>query len=255
MNLENFVDRIIDIVPEKAQEPVRIIVDDSLEFVPLLGKIHHAYKHRKIDRALKEITPKLETIANKLEILATKNEGGQDFEIFKEEIFPIIVSKMLNEPQGEKIKVIIEGFEYLIDKEITDLDIVLNYYDVLEELRVADLMYLAKKYTPLDVNSAKLNIRLDDPINEFNLSQNERIELENLREERRTNERYIENKLIRCGLLIQDRSTYTSSKLSTSSSINYRTTGESTKYTLTSFGHRFFEFFLISDLNDEKSKI
>ncbi|WP_215113412.1 hypothetical protein [Exiguobacterium sp. s63] len=238
MKFEEFVDQMYSELPEKAQEPVRILVDGTATLAPVLGKYYHQYQHRKIDRAFKEMGPKLEKIASKI-------ENSEETELFKEEIFPVIVSKILNEPQEEKIKVIIDGFEHLVDKNITDLDTIFHYYDVLEELRLADIVFLIKNYKPIDYSKATLNIRLEDPAEMYGLSQSERRELQERRAERKDVERYLVNKLERLGLVTEKNDDYRKSygEPTKSPFDNIPKSFSLLDYELTPFGKRFIIFF------------
>lgn len=238
MEFEEFVNRMYSELPEKMQEPVRIIVDGSISLAPVLGKYYSQYQYRKIDRAFKDMSPRLETIALKI-------ESSEESELFKEEIFPVIVSKILNEPQEEKIKIIIDGFEHLIDKNITDLDTIFHYYDVLEELRLADIVFLIKNYKPIDYSKATLNIKLDDPTEMYHLSQSERRELEERKAEKRDVERYLVNKLERLGLVSEEINEYRNNFGNNSNSAfdNYPKQFSMTDYKLTPFGKRFIQFF------------
>lgn len=235
MNFEEFVDQMYSELPEKAQEPVRIFVEGTATLAPVLGKYYHQYQHRKIDRAFKEMGPKLAKIASKI-------ENSEETELFKEEIFPVIVSKILNESQEEKIKIIIDGFEHLVEKNITDLDTIFHYYDVLEELRLADIVFLIKNYKPIDHLKATLNIKLVDP---YRLSQSERREFQERRAERRDVERYLVNKLERLGLVTEKNDDYRVSYTEPTKSPfdNIPKPFSLRDYELTPFGKRFIIFF------------
>lgn len=212
MEFEEFLDRMYSELPEKMQEPVRIIVDGSISLAPVLGKYYSQYQYRKIDRAFKDMSPRLETIASKI-------ESSEESELFKEEIFPVIVSKILNEPQEEKIKIIIDGFEHSIDKEITDLDVIFYYYDVLEELRFSDIAFLSKNY-PLTQKK------------ESNISQQSR-HYKNFEEflDREPFAIYVNNKLQNLGLIREKEDRNVSSEIVI-------------PYDFTPFGKKFCEFFL-----------
>ena len=212
LRFEEFVDQMYSELPKKAQEPVRIFVDGTATLAPVLGKYYHQYQHRKIDRAFKEMSPKLERIASKI-------ESSEETELFKEEIFPVIVSKILNEPEEEKIKIIIDGFEHSIDKEITDLDDIFYYYDVLEKLRFSDIVFLIKTYplTQKKESNMSQQIRHYKSFEEFLDREPFAI--------------YVNNKLQNLGLIRSKEN---------------RNIGSAIKipFELTSFGEKFCEFFL-----------
>lgn len=131
--------KICDLTPDTIQESLQMTMDIGMDFIPIFKEVYHANQHRKINRALKELDSQIHSIKIKL-------EANDDSTIFKEEIFPIIIKKIMDEPQEDKIKIIIDGFEQTIDKNISKEDVVFHFYDVLEELRIADIVFLCDNY-------------------------------------------------------------------------------------------------------------
>ena len=66
----------------------------------------------------------------------------QDKRILREDIFPLIFDYSANEIQKEKIKLIINGLVYVIDKKYLNQDRVLELYDTLQALRLSDIDFL-----------------------------------------------------------------------------------------------------------------
>ncbi|WP_257150500.1 hypothetical protein [Bacillus cereus] len=52
----------------------------------------------------------------------------------------------MNDEQAEKIKIILDGFEYIIDNDILDFNEIFHYYDVLAEMRLSEIVHLTENY-------------------------------------------------------------------------------------------------------------
>lgn len=217
------INQIYNLTPDVIQEPVEMAIDIGAGVIPIFGKIYHAYQHQKINRALKELGWQIQSIKLKL-------DTSNDSTIFKEEIFPIIIKKMLDEPQEEKIKIIIDGFEHAIDKNISKQEIIFHYYDVLEELRMADIVFMCTNYLV-----KKEVTRILSPSEEEKAQKHV--------------ERYMANKLVRLGLLIEkaddEQTTYDVLKEVTKIRTGYEYAAKfrADQYEFTPFGFNFVNFF------------
>ncbi|PWW26845.1 hypothetical protein DFO73_1098 [Cytobacillus oceanisediminis] len=88
------------------------LVDIGGQSIPLINGAMNWYKFKKINKELTNLTEQINTIMEKLEVSEKK--------IFiKQEVFPIIFSKILNDEQIERISVMLNGFEHIIDEEIS----------------------------------------------------------------------------------------------------------------------------------------
>ncbi|WP_233004449.1 hypothetical protein [Exiguobacterium aurantiacum] len=229
MDFENMINQIYDVTPEKIQEPIKMTIGFGAEFLPVLGKIYHTYQHQKINRALRELDHQIQNIKMKL-------DASDESIIFKEEIFPIIIKKMLDEPQEEKIKIIIDGFEHIVDRNISEQEIIFHYYDVLEGLRMADIVFMCSNYFVKKEKSSREEVAHLSSESEEVLAQ-------------KHIERYMANKLVRLGLLIEkadeEQMTYDVLKELTRNRTGYEYAAKFTinQYELTPFGFNFIDFF------------
>lgn len=99
--------------------------------------------------SLKEHIEKIEAKLNEYE--------PNEIRILKDDIFPLIFDYSSDEVQKEKIKMIINGFEYIVDKKLLDQDKILELYDVLKNLRLKEINCFVK----LQENSYDLEDHLD----------------------------------------------------------------------------------------------
>ncbi|STO07594.1 hypothetical protein [Exiguobacterium aurantiacum] len=229
MDFENMINQIYDVTPKGFQEPIKMTVGIGADFLPVFGKIYHAYQHQKINRALRELDHQIQNIKVKL-------DASDESMIFKEEIFPIIIKKMLDEPQEEKIKIIIDGFEHIVDRNISEQEIIFHYYDVLEELRMADIIFMCTNYF------VKKDISSKEKVAHLASESEEELARKHI-------ERYMANKLVRLGLLIEkadkEQMTYNVLKELTRNRAGYEYAAKFTinQYELTPFGFSFIDFF------------
>lgn len=238
MDFSQFVARVSAELPPEIQKPITDVVETGLTLAPILGKLYHSYQHKKINNALRDMSSTLESITLKL-------EANSDSVIFKEEVFPIIVGKIITEPQEEKIKIIIDGFEHFIDRKITDLDFIFYYYDVLEELRISDITFLSEEYllpqtTGLDIH---LRVKLKEPKVTKERSHYEGIEK---MRERETFATYTKNKLQKLGLIQENhRRSKRAGQVDRHGKVSSVT---NIVFELSPFGKDFCEFFLKNEL-------
>lgn len=229
MDFENMINQIYDVTPKGFKEPIKMTMGVGADFLPVFGKIYHAYQHQKINRALRESDHQIQNIKVKL-------DASDESIIFKEEIFPIIIKKMIDEPQEEKINIIIDGFEHIIDRNISKQEIIFHYYDVLEELRMADIIFMCTNYCIKKEKSSKEKVTHLSSESEEELAQ-------------KHIERYMANKLVRLGLLIEkadeEQMTYDVLKELTRNRTGYEYAAKfsSDQYELTPFGFNFIDFF------------
>ena len=83
---------------------------------------------------------------NQLTEIKEKIEEKENSVYYKQEIFPLIVQKLSREIEDEKVTVIIDGFEHVVDETLHDIEKLYHFYDVLEELRYSDMLFLVELY-------------------------------------------------------------------------------------------------------------
>lgn len=160
-------------------------MDVGIGAAPYLGKIYQSYQMVRLQKRVQANYQQLQTLKNKIESM-------EDEVFYKQEVFPLIVKKLMDEDEDDKALVIINGFEYVIDNEINEIERVYHYYDVLAELRFSDIMMLIEDYMPYEMRkNPTLNIKLptDEEVRTNNYKEQETIK------------NYQKNKLVRLGLL------------------------------------------------------
>lgn len=139
------------------------IVDDSIDFAfgsaPIIGKVYNSYKMMKLQKRMK-------INEQQLQVIKVKVENSVNEVFYKSEVFPLIIKKLMEEDEDDKAKVIIDGFEHLIDDDLKEIEKVYHYYDVLSELRYSDIMLFVERYMPYEmrnITELKINLQLASP--------------------------------------------------------------------------------------------
>lgn len=204
-------------------------VDTALGYAPVIGKVIQDFKINRLAKRMKSNEGQLLVLKEKIE--SSTNEIW-----YKQEIFPLIVNKIMEDDEDKKAKVIIDGFEHIIDNDLKEIERVYHYYDVLSELRYSDIVLLVDKYMPYEMRKNRnLNINLVDT------REMDRAELKK-HKEMEAIQRYQINKFIRLGLLVDEMINIDGGDFL----INPDDTLES-RVKLSDFGRRFLEFFSIED--------
>jgi hypothetical protein len=133
MDITGLIEKVYGVLPEAAIEPVEAIVEIGGQSILLLSGAMNWYKFNKINKELTHLSRQINTITDKL--ILSENEV-----FIKQEVFPIILNKILNHEQTEKISVMLNGFEHIIDEDILDTDKIFHYYDVLSEMRLSEIV-------------------------------------------------------------------------------------------------------------------
>ncbi|MBU8772020.1 hypothetical protein [Cytobacillus oceanisediminis] len=160
-------------------------IDIGLSAAPTIGQMYQSYQIKKLEKRMNAHESHFQVIKDKIE----KKENDV---FYKQEVFPLIVKQLMNEDQDEKAKVIIDGFEYVIDNDLNEIERIYHYYDVLSELRYSDILMLIEDYMPYEMRkNLTLNIKLPT---EEELRSSEYQEGETIKT-------YQKNKMVRLGLL------------------------------------------------------
>ncbi|AVX06604.1 hypothetical protein CS527_02270 [Bacillus sp. Y-01] len=238
MDINELIDRIYGTLPTSLQEPVEALVEIGGGVAPFIGSALNYLKFKKINKELNNLKGRLESIT-------TKVEGSQNEMFLKQEVFPIVLNRIMSDEQVEKIKIILNGFEYVIDNEILNLDKIFHYYDVLAEMRISEIVHLSEKYVvPLEMMKNPEKMKLDIQLKmEYTEEDREQEDLE----------RYMDNKLFRLGILeyvkervdvpFQQEYIQTSMPYQWQPSVPEKYEIDTEKYKLGNFGNRFIKFF------------
>ncbi|MEC0282337.1 hypothetical protein [Terribacillus saccharophilus] len=217
------------------------IVDTGVEIglgaAPIIGKIYDGYRMHKLTVAMKRHNKQLDRIQEKIE-----RKANEVF--YKQEVFPLVLKKLLNEDQIEKAPIIINGFEYIVDEDIDEIHTIYHFYDVLEELRLADIRHLSIEYAP-DYGFNNRYDRMERIADSMRLMLEDR-EGYDMQQDFIS---YTNNKLHRLGLLrytkenINDKDPYSTRVAYNSTQDLSKEEWNLDKFELSNFGVRFINFF------------
>ncbi|MEH6957773.1 hypothetical protein [Neobacillus drentensis] len=116
---------------------LEMIFDSVSQVAPYVGKVITSYKIYRLEKRFKNNETRISKIERKIE---SSSPVITDF--IKGKVFPFVLEDLLNEAQDDKIEFILNGFETVIDKKITEEDKIIAYFDVVRELRVDELKTL-----------------------------------------------------------------------------------------------------------------
>ena len=162
-------------------------VDMGLGAIPMLGEAFQSYRIGKLEKRMKKNTKQLEIIKDKVE--SSKNEV-----FYKSEVVPLVINQIMNEDEDQKVKVIIDGFEHIVDNDLHEIERIYHYYDVLAELRYSDIAIFYEIYLQhewYDNYGSAINAPTAEQLASQKFPESEAIKLYQL------------NKLIRLGLLTE----------------------------------------------------
>ncbi|MYL54185.1 hypothetical protein GLW08_12640 [Pontibacillus yanchengensis] len=135
-DVNNLVKELFGIGEDTVMETA---VDVGFVAIPVVGNLYRKVKMRKFELRIKENYKQVQEIKNKI-------EQKENAVFYKQEVFPLIVRHLIEDEEDEKAKVIIDGFQHVVDQDIEELERIYHYYDILEQMRFSDLVYLFKKY-------------------------------------------------------------------------------------------------------------
>lgn len=202
-------------------------LDMALDQAPMVGKALQTMKFVRLERRFNKHERQFMKVKSKVE--ESENET-----LYKEQVFPFIVEQVLNDDEDVKTKIIIDGLEHMVDKNIFELERVFHYYDVLRELRMADIYLLADQYYPYDLRLDR-NLRVN-----FNLYTGMSHEEKQLA---KNAEVFQINKLVRLGLLSEE------TKIEPSRYDEEEVIRPKISHKLSGFGRDFIIFFSIRDVD------
>ncbi|HBU84365.1 MAG TPA: hypothetical protein DEF35_22375 [Paenibacillus sp.] len=112
------------------------ILENGIDFVPYIGKLVQTVKINRLIRRFKEHDKKINFISH----LAADSILSSEY--ISQRIFPIIFSDLFEEHEDAKINLILNGFENVFIEENSDESVIINFYDMLRNLRYLDLKRL-----------------------------------------------------------------------------------------------------------------
>lgn len=132
-------------------------IETATGFVPIISQIATVIKQRNINKRLIKHEEKI----NKIWISAN-NSASREF--FTMKLTPIVFEKMINEHEDDKIDYILNGYENCVKNEITDLDKILFYFDILSDLRLLELKRLISHCHLVNIEPVKIEENSEEAI-------------------------------------------------------------------------------------------
>lgn len=112
------------------------ILENGIDFVPYIGKFVQTVKINRLIRRFKEHDKKINFISH----LAADSVLSSEY--ISQRIFPIIFSDLFEEHEDAKINLILNGFENVFIEQNSNESVIINFYDMLRNLRYLDLKRL-----------------------------------------------------------------------------------------------------------------
>lgn len=204
-------------------------IDTLLDQAPIIGSALQSYKISKLSKRMKLNEEQLNVIKNKVE--SKENEM-----LYKEQVFPLIVNQLMEDDEDKKSKIILDGFEYILDEDIQEIEKIYHFYDVLNQLRIADIYILTKEYSSLKRRSGfDLSHLSQKSYKQFHFMESDT--------EQESINNYQKNKLQRLGLLDEKIKVKPKNRQSVSGKEDIER-----EYNLSSFGKRFIDFFKVQEV-------
>lgn len=126
--VENFLTEVKEINPELLS-----LMESGISWAPYIGKAYQIFKFNRLARRVKALEGKFEKIL-KLSSSSTLSE-----EYISMRIFPVVFADLMEEHEDAKINLILTGFENVFIEENKNESIIISWYDVLRNLRYADI--------------------------------------------------------------------------------------------------------------------
>jgi len=189
-----------------------------------------SYKQKRFEENTKTAIVSMMRRERRLEQkLSDISEQMENF--IRDKALPITFDFSIDETESQKIELIVNGLESVIEKEISDEGIILTYNDVLSELRlneVARLLFFDKRSMPerLELDLSRLSLAMDE-------TKDGRRQYQQLQ----GHDSYIDSKLQRLHLI---------ETVVDAGSFNDEAPEPSGERKLTTFGLNFIDFFKIN---------
>ncbi|GEC93307.1 hypothetical protein [Brevibacillus brevis] len=192
--------------------------------IPFGSAALNAYKFYRLNKRLNDHLAELRQINAKVQKLEESHK-----ELVTQKAFPLIMESLNNEQEEEKIKIILNGLENTVNRSDVEESMIRAYYDVLNTLRINEILHLMK----FDKRAA--NESNKDFVEYMELLLDRTSEGRNRLDEVEGYKTYVEQKLEQQGLIIKPR---TWGALS-----GERVPYDDSKISLSKFGENFIDFF------------
>jgi hypothetical protein len=232
-----------DVGAEGAASITGELVAESVlsQFLPGATTMIFSYKQKRFEQNIEKYLEEMKTREEEMNKRISQLEDTQRQE-FMDRHFGIITDYVIDEPQREKIRYIVNGMVNLLSHESINEDFVLTYYDTLRDLRLVDIGVLRFYY---DFSMGYGRRIYQDVLDEFQIEYEQydavreklaRIGLLETKRDREVEKLYKNVEAL--GKYIQDLSKNKSSRLSLDR------LSKNDGYHMSKFGRNFLEFFV-----------
>jgi hypothetical protein len=135
-NMDSYFKSLLDISPGTTAETIFDTVAENS--VPFIGEFIQNVKINNLQKGLED----LNSVVSEMQVTLNKHEEN----FVKEKALPLILRKISQEEQEEKIRIIVNGFESIIYDSMYHNDSLYEFFDVLENLRVKEIARLLQLY-------------------------------------------------------------------------------------------------------------
>ncbi|WP_088189018.1 hypothetical protein [Desulfosporosinus sp. FKA] len=146
-NLKNQLKESFDTVLGGGASLAGGLLSDTLfgQIAPGIATTILSYKQKRSEKMLFNAMEQLKGRIVKIEDVI-KQMSDIEKTFISEKLIPIAFDSITEEIQEEKIKFIINGINTAIENKVSNEDIIIAYYDVLNSLRLADIRILIQLY-------------------------------------------------------------------------------------------------------------
>lgn len=121
-----------------------VLIDATSSMIPTIGPAITSFKNNKrmknIELMLQELNKNQEDLQRKFESQSQKNKAILD------DIFEMVIEKISNTLQDEKIKYMVSGYSDLLNLENPSFDTAYLYFDTLDKMTILDIEVLKESY-------------------------------------------------------------------------------------------------------------
>lgn len=123
---------------------VKVLIDTTSSIIPAIGPAITSFKNNKrmknMEIMLKELSHNQDCLLQKFESQSESNKKVLDA------IFDMVIEKISNTLQDEKIKYMVRGYSDLLDLENPSFDTAYLYFDTLDKMTILDIEVLKESY-------------------------------------------------------------------------------------------------------------
>lgn len=155
--MENLKEKIQDLTSAAVGPTLDIVADTLIDgvagaVIPGVGNMVLAYKQNRMERRVEETLRKLVDRQNELNEAIENLSSDMERQI-KGTYFEMLMDYSINEPQGEKVDYLVNGYINIAKAGIAQEDVTRSFYDTLAQMNLLDIRVF-KLYTNNSIDNA-----------------------------------------------------------------------------------------------------